>query len=199
MNFSTCFLQGCLSPSFVLCSGVCIFSLILWLPGVYILSLLLWLLRTISSPFSSFCHMPCPLFTGWFITRFWLHLLLSTLVSYLLGFWPFGEDLLDCVLILQCQCFLCLYSLWFWGVFSLWLWVLCSMGYWLLTDYFVYFEGFEFQLCFSIFDLGLQWLLLHFWLFALVFDHSSKIIHYLLAEWFYLLFVEMFESRIGLI
>ena len=41
------------------------------------------------------------------------------------------------------------------GVFSVWLCVLCSMGHRLLTDYFICFEGLEFQLCFLVFDLGI--------------------------------------------
>ena len=71
----------------------------------------------------------------------------------------FDTGLLGCVLIL--------------GWFSLWHCVLCSIGYELWTSYVVYIEGLEFQLCSSVFGLGL-WCLPHFWLPVLAFDHCSK-------------------------
>ena len=165
--------KAAFSLSLMLCFGVYIFSILMWLPGFYILSLLYL--------FGDKVLFLVLLLVSWLLglNRLCFYLPLSTMVSYwgsdLLGWTYLCSDLLVPVLLVV----VCSNS----GGFSLWVWVLYSMGYWLLTDYFVYFDS-----------LG-SWARINVasFLFALAFDHRSGILHYLLAEWFSLLFVKMFE------
>ena len=173
-NSSCCFLQGSLfSFTYALFWSLYFLHSYVVAWGLYPLpSLFVWR----QSPF------PCSV-VGFLAAWFKSSLFLSSVFNsgILLGFWPFRVDVFmfwSCSASASCSCMLCNS-----GGFSLWVWVLYSMGYWLLTDYFVYFES-----------LG-SWARINVasFLFVLAFDHRSGILHYLLAEWFSLLFVKLFE------